>query len=423
MTFTRNLALLLVSLLSLISVPPIYYVVGNASSMSIGLLVACIITISLLGLSLRTLRFWGVDKWLVFSVSLVFMKILYDVVIQPNKADIVALIGLVIIVLAAKSFAVSLRNSDPRDLANMFVFVSAFLIVFLLLSSFYSITIQNYSKYPKNVFPFSEPSHYAIFCTPLIAVGFIFAPPIWKIFLFSSLLVGALSILSLILAVQTMLLTFIYIVFLTRRFALVVPVLILIFFSAVTVMLIIPNLEKLIPDYFVSRILFYDTQNVSSLVYLQGWDRVFISILETSGLGAGFQNLDALDRGKHGWLLFDLYRLNQNLNDGGFLLAKIVGELGVFGAAFCIFYIFVLIKSFRELPGQLRLIESNFDDLGSQPKTRNAFYRLVGGIFVIFFSIELFGRGTGYFSLGLFLFAVGIFLRAKNTPSAKIETP
>lgn len=90
--------------------------------------------------------------------------------------------------------------------------------------------------------------------------------------------------------------------------------------------------------------------------------------------------------------------IEQNRDDGGFLAAKVVAELGYFGIYLMfayIFYFFKCVQSVRKilLNNQLR---------------ENSMLLISYGI-IITFSVELFVRSIGYFSPQVFIFLIAAF--------------
>ena len=393
----------------LICVPPMHYVVGGASSMSLGIIAASLLTISLLRIAPRIPKLTGHERWIVLFSGLIFSKGAVDLLVYPSFANTAAFFGFCAVVLAANSFASYLWKLHPFKVRKLFLVVSGLLCALLMMSLFGQVSIHNYRGYTQNVFPFSEPSHFAIFCTPLIAVGILLAGRQLKLILLATLWVGATLLPNLTLAVQAILLSGIYLVSITRRLAILLPVLALLTLAVVIVG--VGDVWDFVPTHFVDRLSFRNAENISTLVYLQGWDRTLIALESTFGFGVGFQNLESLESGEFGARLFEVLQFDKNLKDGGFLLSKVVGEFGVFGVGFCIAYLGLFWSALRELVNQIK--SPQFRHLhkerivGSQVE----FLRAIGNILVLVFIVEVFVRAVGYFSLGVFLFAVGLFLR------------
>lgn len=150
-------------------------------------------------------------------------------------------------------------------------------------------------------------------------------------------------------------------------------------------------------QYFVDRLLLSsDSDNLSVLVWLQGWEHALIMLNESAGWGAGFQQFgfqgvsgevnDKLERLGHGHL---------NVLDGGSVAAKLVGEFGYFGAAMVSVYVLIVLIAWRRIRA-------------------SASSRLAGGplflaVCVYSMSTEVFARGVGYFTPSVFLALGGLF--------------
>jgi hypothetical protein len=141
-------------------------------------------------------------------------------------------------------------------------------------------------------------------------------------------------------------------------------------------------------DYFISRLdLTSGSSNISSLVYVQGWQLLWESCVQTFGWGVGFEQL-----GGHGThaaaadtlllLLEDSGLEGLNLTDGSFVFAKVTGELGIFGLVLSAIFVIAAVRSIRALRGAK-----------GQERPVIVFARCV----LVGFIIDMFVRGTGYF--------------------------
>jgi hypothetical protein len=155
-------------------------------------------------------------------------------------------------------------------------------------------------------------------------------------------------------------------------------------------------------EYFSSRVsLTSESDNMSVIALLRGWEIAILTIRDTSYWGGGFQQFGSL--GLYGELTakmeaLDLDRLN--ILDGASSAAKLTGEFGLFGVMVILAYFLIFIMCFRVVTA------------------RRARYTLNRGeLFLLScllsLSVELFFRGVGYFSTGFFLF----FAAAGKFPS------
>ena len=169
----------------------------------------------------------------------------------------------------------------------------------------------------------------------------------------------------------------------------------IIFFTTV----IFSNLLKFLPEYYQDRIAFWDGQNLTALVYLQGWQVIGNSVLGENILGYGFQQLGRVNFDlAASQLIHSLLGRESNVLDGGFVAAKIFGEFGLFAIPFVVVLLFVTIRSYFEVRNHLKKKKV-------LPPTI-LFARCV----LLGYAIEFWFRGIGYFSIGgsSLLFSIAI---------------
>jgi hypothetical protein len=103
----------------------------------------------------------------------------------------------------------------------------------------------------------------------------------------------------------------------------------------------------------------YNTNNISSLVYLQGWQDVWANLNRTNGLGLGFNMMGCtplpdVDAREY---LVKVFAMDLNSEDGSFLFSKLVSETGVFGILFLlatIWWFVKLVQAIRKLEGGVK---------------------------------------------------------------------
>ena len=161
-------------------------------------------------------------------------------------------------------------------------------------------------------------------------------------------------------------------------------------------------------DYFRDRLTMnVDTVNLTSLVYMQGWQLLEESLRTTHGWGRGIQQLGA------GYTnTIASYRINQlmggdlNLLDGGFLLSKVGSEFGIFGLG--------LVCAFTAIAG-LALLRLRAFAQGRASYSRPVvlcYASIVGSI------IEIFLRGSTYFTGTMLLLCSAVFYLLTVRPDA-----
>lgn len=245
------------------------------------------------------------------------------------------------------------------------------------------------------LFPFTEPSHYAFTVFPLWLYLVAIAGKMQRLILLAIMAGLALLLKSLSLAVAVLVLAVV-----TLQGGLLVCFLII---SGV-------GLSLLDLTYFTDRLDFsYQNQNLSMLVYRQGWELILTSLSETRGWGIGFQRLGFTDLfTTSSNIIYALTGSDVNIADGGLTVAKVVVEFGVIGVLAMVY----LSRLFFCAALQLRRIALRRDST-----TAGEIFALCCLLGVV---IEFFVRGAGYFTPTLLLaasalpYARSVIARAKN---------
>lgn len=139
-----------------------------------------------------------------------------------------------------------------------------------------------------------------------------------------------------------------------------------------------------------------DTNNLSSLVYVQGWEDAWENLSRTHGLGLGFNMM-----GCHPLpevpirAILSIGGMDElNAEDGSFQFGKIVSEAGVAGIAFYV----AIIWWWFQLEKRIRKIGHNAD---CSAVTMQA-------ALIFCFVASSFIRGAGYFSAGILLWLIAV---------------
>ena len=279
--------------------------------------------------------------------------------------------------------AIMLKKSFEENIGHFFPIVANNTTLILFINSLlglFAIDLFSAGGY-KPVGFFSEPSIFAITLAPFLAYQIVSKTKWWK-FYWVYFFIWSLVIQSLV-TFLVCILTLMLIV--GKRSMIFLFILIAIVFTQY--------------DYFTSRlVLSSSNDNLSSLVFLQGWDMAFNYLNQTNGLGVGF-NQFGIDY--HGgdvqekiFQLFSFERINQL--DGGSNGAKIVGEFGLIGLFSLGVIVYKISYAFRELR------QKALSSLNIRP---DIFFVCV--IYTSF--IEFFVRGVGYFTPTFFMLFVALF--------------
>lgn len=258
---------------------------------------------------------------------------------------------------------------------------------------------------------FSEPSHVAISLFPSVAILLVSKNPLFKRF-------GTFALIGLALFSRSsslMVLIFLWLIYqvfvkkavkFTRRFVFIVTIII----SAVIAAVI--NYEQIVEPFsarFLGLFGSSEIENVSSLVYAQGWQDAWENLQRTNGLGLGFNMMGCLPLPDvpARQVLESVFHLGGlNAEDGSFLFSKIVSEAGFIGLL-AIGFVFLW---WAKLERKIRKLD-NLEVASVLPM-----YAAL--IFIFLATMTL--RSAGYFAVTLMLMipiAAGI---AKQTKGSKL---
>ncbi|TXH61569.1 MAG: hypothetical protein E6Q93_04675 [Burkholderiaceae bacterium] len=170
------------------------------------------------------------------------------------------------------------------------------------------------------VFPFNEPSHFALAFTPFLMYACLRRDG-WRRYV---LLVVGLTIAYLIQNLTLVVGCLLVAALCTRAV-----------FAPVLAALVAGAALSLDLGYFTERLnLSTDNSNISTLAYLQGWELLQEGLDRSRGWGIGFQQLGERETAVPiADLIYAQGELELNLRDGAFVLAKLGAEFGAFGIA------------------------------------------------------------------------------------------
>lgn len=305
---------------------------------------------------------------------------------QYNFSRTLGSLGLMFIFLySIFCFSHYFIRQSKQNIDKLFKYLFYFFIVIVVLSPF---TAMMFPKYAKPIFPYSEPSHMALFFAPVLCYNTLKADAKKR---YIYILIGvaiALFVKNMTLLVAILIMS----IFIYNLYA--VPILIvgglMVFYFA--------DIE-----YFMARLDFgnSNTTNLSTLVYLKGFDLMKQGLIQTNGLGIGFQQLGyvEIESEIRDYIIKLTNGVDLNSNDGGFLAAKIVTEFGVMGILLLLFYLVLLVRSW--------LVFRKIDVSQLKP------YEMLFFASVITIFSELFFRGLGYFTSNVFILIACIYLNHK----------
>jgi len=347
---------------------------------------------------------------ILFSFLFLLVYIVKPIKIKLRKKNlfIIILILLYIFLISTLSYVLNINFEYKRFLASYILFIylifTAFLIsVYLkkidslhfykvINSIFYLCVIDGIYTTIKYIFFngskqtifFSEPSHFAIFFLPFFLFKLMNSQK--QNFIASMLIIISVFLIAFFLQSLTLLIGSIIIMLILSKLRSIIFL-----FGIIVIILQLTNLE-----YFFSRITMSDNiTNLSTLVFLSGWERAFLNMRETFGIGLGFNQLGYIgEEGVYAKTIYNIIGTQLNFNDGGTTAAKILSELGILGLAGLIAYLYFNLKIIFVIRKKNMLL--NHKDM------------FFISVFLMYF-MELFIRGVGYFSVTTFLFMISIF--------------
>ena len=360
------------------------------SSMSAGVAVGAT---SVIFLKLRTLKFsW--EYFLSNSILLLLIGIAasthfaFAAMLSPvNGSRFVfsLLLALLLIVAAIVVSPVVFGSMHVNGRPERAIF---FILILSALFGIVGIQPSGVDVYTKPVFPFTEPSHFALVFTPIL---------LWMSVTARGVFPYVYIIFGLIIAVLLQNVTMVVGVILTA--AVCLPVFRFLLVSFVMAGAAVALNSDL--SYFSDRISFAsESSNLSALVYLQGWQLIEESLSNSMGWGLGFQQLGENETSVQAALMINaILKTDSNISDGGFMLVKVVSEFGIFGIVAVAIYFHLFVASFR----RLRHVALNNIDCPAG--------KVLALAITVTYVIELLIRGIGYFSgTGFLLISAIVYL-------------
>jgi hypothetical protein len=368
----------------------------TGTSHSPGTAIACIMVLLAL-----TWRAPAPEAFLPISiiVTLIGIHLVLALALTSDQSSRAVLsIGLLALVLIATfTLAKWLFLRTPKVIDQTTRLLRLLMIV-IALATIVGLQPSGAKEWEKAIFPFTEPSHFALIFTPLLLDACVKSRG-WR--RYTWIIVGyllAFSLKNLSLLVGTTLVSMVTLPLLQLTFgALIAPM-----------VLLSVNLS-----YFTDRLDFSaQTTNLSALVYIQGWELVIDSMRRSLGWGIGYQQLGyGPIRSAASEMIFQLTQFDLNLQDGGFVAAKLISEFGIFGAMLMVGFIVVATKSALTL----------------RKVAHGALPRLAGRDFalaiIVGYSLDMFVRGVAYFTASSALFVAALIYYLKFRQATPVPAP
>lgn len=388
-------------LIAIIFIPSLFMMLFDASSMTMGLLLVLspafiiyLISAFATNFKIKTCNkevFLYILFYFIFPLHFAAVIFLFENPAIDHQRFFFSILAAGIFIIAAKYISTILFKLNNREFHKLIQLICLLFII----NAIVSLTGYNFFGYEraKPTFLFSEPSHFALAVAPFFIYCLKLRVKYWK--------QGLLFFILWALYIQNF--TMIVVLTLAILCAFSSIIYAVIFFVLAFLSIYLFSLDI---SYFTERINFStETDNLSALVFIQGWENAILTLGETSFLGCGFQQFgitssagEATD--KIGYI-YEGGALN--IFDGGTSASKLIGELGLFGVALLGIILIKAYKSFFWL------------------KKTNAFSVSKIAVFkncvAISILVEFFFRGVGYFSVGIFIYIVTILLPSMQNRS------
>lgn len=255
----------------------------QASSMAAGLLLGMIVCAYIL-LHISKYNYMSIKKKYLLIVAGVLMLIIAQYLISRTIFEgstdlrfILSYIFLSILLVMSTQFVNIIKLVDDYYVKKTMFMAFRFLLIIGIIA-----LILNYFGFltGKNMIFFKEPSHFALVYLPLLLFVAYSSKKFMGLFYLLISFLLAVFIENLTLLVGVVLVTLI--VFGLKKFIILIAIILTTFFiSGIT-----------ISDYFISRVtLSFDSNNLSVLAFLSGYERAYLSFIKSFGFGIGFNQL------------------------------------------------------------------------------------------------------------------------------------
>ncbi|GGE09809.1 hypothetical protein GCM10011529_15160 [Polymorphobacter glacialis] len=377
-------------LVSIVTIPTLLFYFSLATSLALGSSVTAIfVTIAALlapnrlrSPILRSLAFVGIVA-LAIGLHLAVAGMLHPTDAWHAAAS---LLPLTVIIVGGTVLANAMKATSDQRFDRAVRIVLAVMGLFVI-AKLLGLRVPASREFSNPIFPFTEPSHFVLLLVPFYMYACVAATSRRRLAILALGLVLIVSLESLTLAIGWMLVVLVC----SRGWLVPAGVAGL---SAIV-------LTQVDLAYFLDRLDFSDeTTNLSTLVYLQGWELVDEALRTTQGWGLGFQQLGLQGTNSEiSRVIYLILGADGNILDGGFGLAKLVGEFGVIGIVLAAGVVTLGVQSL------LRLRQAARQPRGASRSTIFAHAVLAS------YLVEFLVRGTGYFSATAILLVAALLLR------------
>lgn len=377
-------------LIGILLLPEMVAMAFNATSQCLGVCIAIAIWYTLITISVgynrKIIKYHDLYIILLIIISIAsFSLICREVFKTIDVRRLFASLAVLILVLVCASIIskyLFIQNGKSLSKTGNFGLV---IIALLGLFSILGVPAIVPEKYEKPIIIFTEHSHYYLAVAPFLLFKICTVARIKRI----AILLVAVVILAYFKSLTGLICILMAISLCFRKSVLFV------FAVCIPLYLVIGENE-----YYTSRLNLNYNDNLSLLVYKSGLQRAIYNLQDSYGIGVGFQQFGIVGRiDENMRTIVSKYENMFNLYDGGAVAFKLIGELGIAGIIMLIAYLFLMIKSFIRMRN-IAALKGVLSDRQMRESLHDSF--ILGA------SIELFVRGTGYFSGGIFLLLIAL---------------
>jgi hypothetical protein len=371
------------TLLMYFSLPSALFIITAGSSLAMGLMVA--LTLLTFLVAVRTPIPLRLNKpqvfWLSAAALSISLLLPWSTPVEVSKQ--IGAILAIALAFAMTNVLVWYYHDKPVALRRMVAVSFAAFVVIALANRLVPITPGRYALLNHPIFPFGEPSHFSLALFPILLTTSAIVHKSTRVLIILGTMAMAVLLPSTTLALVAVITGMITV---SRKVLIMLPVGLMLLAGAVA----------LAPGYFKERILLdTESENLSALIYLQGLLAAQNGVLDTHGMGFGFQRLGTEPPNEATEVIEIVAGNTFNRLDGGFLAAKIVAEFGVVGIAMLAWATFVAIRALIQLAELYQL---------ALHERRQHMWLAFGLAARAAILLELYVRGYGYFSPGFLLF-------------------
>jgi len=390
-------------------------------------LTSLIIIITKLYTSYNSSTLLHLGNIIVIAFTLIFLILLHGFIVSFSGFEVsftrlmFSSLVLLLLVIAAFIFSNLLKEIDSKRFESVMWAVTALMVIFIpLIFLRYSVLVPIPSEIKgllAYIIVYSEPSHYVIAFLPIYLYRFILGTYKSRI-----LIIGVGILFYLVLGSSTF---FIFIIGLCFLLILSRPKLFNLALFIITICLIVLwvgpfgeynyfqnngflNKAGSLLSLLLSETLPNDSSlpyiSISTLSFIADWHQASLNFINTNGLGVGFQQTGISDdrsyvkdiiysqSGSFGWVIkFETFSV----------MPKIISEFGIFAFIFLLLFLKCFLVSIVQIKNS---IMTKIIDIDKK--------MLLINCFIVCNAVNLFIRGTGYFTTSSFLLVVAFFYLA-----------